>query len=145
MLKILKTFSAITLLLCLFLPLSQCTQEANPGQSDSELKTIVYTPIQQGLNDDLTFKAIVPSLLFVLPFVLLLIQMLRSDLSIKLNKAVAGYSWFLFLIEFFSVLALAVLLLFHSYMATPLYGWYISCVAACIYLISVLTNIVYRR
>lgn len=145
LIKIIKTISAITLLICLFLPLSQCTQEAKPGQVDASVTTTVYTPIEASRYGQLSLKTIAPSLLFILPFALLLLQFIRDGMMMAVNKTSASFSWFTWLLEVISALALVFMLVGHAFVSTPLYGLYISAIAIGIYLLTLVMQAANRQ
>ena len=141
MLDSLKSLSSVLLLLCLFLPLSQCAQEARPGIATDKAKVTVFIPLQSIEKSPLNFQAISAPLLFVLPFVLVLIQHLRRDTQLKLSGQLADFSWFLFLFELVCACALAMFLSFYVYLGKPLIGLYLSASALAIYFIAVFGSI----
>lgn len=145
MIKILKSLSAIILLLCLFLPLSQCSQEARPGQTGVDTKVIIYTPLQESLQYKLSWKTLAPALLFILPFGLVLIQLLRDDITSNMSGAAAPFTWFLYFLEVCSLTGLTLMLLFHAFLAMPLVGFYIAAAATFTYFLSLLLSLLTRN
>lgn len=132
MLKFIKAVSAITLLLCLFLPLSQCTQKANSSDEVSTDKTTVFIALKDASKFNIRPKSAVPAFVMILPFVLLLLQALRHDIDNRLGETSVNFSWSWYLLEFSSVICMLFLLGLHA-MAQPMYGLYIALVSTVLY------------
>jgi len=142
----LKALSAVILLLCLFAPLSQCQYQESPSLSkmdinELELRVAHVYPLNPELDRSFEWRKILPALLFSLPFLTLLLQLLRLDLNRKIalknqQELVNGRSWFVLVFDSLVALALLALLLTLFNWVTVLPAFYVAFLSACLYLLS---------
>lgn len=118
--KGLKTLAALGLIVCLFLPLSQCTSPANAKLKKEQVVYEHYVV----MHKDIGIKGYLPAVVFVLPLLIVL-------LNIKIPRERLRYE----LLEFLTGLSVLGIVIFHMKTAKLLVGGYVAMVAVSIYLL----------
>ena len=133
-LKGFKTLAALGLIVCLFLPLSTCS---TPSDSRLKKEEVVYERYVV-MHKDHGFKAYVPIVFFVLPIIVVL-------LNIKIQREKLRFE----LLEFMTGLIALVVVLVHWKTGKLVLGGYLAISSSIIYLLATLaemwSTINYRR
>ncbi len=120
MFKKIKGVAALLLIICLFLPLSQCSQPPLPTASNSTAIVYEYYAVQHN-----NIWGYFPAIPFVLPLLMVLfnVKAKREKLRYELIDVVLG------------VLVLTLVLL-HAFVAKLIFGGYLALFAALGYLLA---------
>ena len=135
--SIIKTLSAVLLMLCMFLPLSQCSKQSTENLAEPEQLTTSVS-YHQALSYDLLIKFdwrhVVPAFVFMLPFLLCLFNAFRIELKAQLGIFDRG--WTVFILELLSSSLILSLIVGHLYFATPMIGLFITLICLAVYVIA---------
>ena len=130
-----KHVASIILLVCMFLPLSQCQIQPPPNKPEQAVKIEVNQALHTSMKVGVTWQNSAVALLFLAPFLISFIVLLRRDIDHRLGEPLQIF-WFLSLMEFLSIIAIGIILFIHSYLGTPLYGLYLSTVLVVVYTVA---------
>ncbi len=130
-----KHIASVVLLVCMFLPLSQCEIQPPPNKPDQVVKVEINQALQTTMMEGLSWQNSAVAILFIAPFFFSFLVLLRRDINQRLGEPLQT-SWFLGTLEFLSAIALGVLLSFHAYLGAPLYGLYLSAAMVLMYLVA---------
>lgn len=126
MLKKLKGIAALLLLVCLFLPLSQCSRPPLPTTKDQTTTVIQLYAVPQKVD---SYWRFLPAVFFVFPLLMVLFnwRVKSEKLRYELIDVIFG------------LLVLSVILL-HAFAAKLLAGGYLALIAAAAYLLASLVE-----
>jgi len=131
-LKGLKALSALGLIICLFLPLSQCTSSSNAKMKKDSVVYERYVVMHKGKDKGL--QGYVPVVFFALPILIVL-------LNIKVERELLRYE----LLEFMAGLLAFSVVIIHMKTGKLLFGGYMALSSSSVYIFATVTILHSRK
>ena len=133
-LKGIKTLAALGLIICLFLPLSQCSTPADPKLKKEEVVYERYVV----MHKESGVQGYLPVIFFILPIIIVL-------LNIRVSREKLRYE----LLELLSGLLVLIVVFLHMKTARLVFGGYLAMSSSAVYILATLyemwNTISYRR